>query len=24
VLCLLLFTACGLHVRQRLGWGRKP
>jgi uncharacterized membrane protein len=23
VLCLLLFTACGLHVRQRLGWGRK-
>src|SRR4051812_21662183 len=23
ILCLLLFTACGLHVRQRLGWGRK-
>ncbi|MBA2963936.1 MULTISPECIES: DUF2069 domain-containing protein [Ramlibacter] len=23
LLCLLLFAACGLHVRQRLGWGRK-
>ncbi|HYF16565.1 MAG TPA: DUF2069 domain-containing protein [Ramlibacter sp.] len=23
-LCLLLFTACALHVRLRLGWGRKP
>ena len=23
VLSLLLFVACGLHVRQRLGWGRK-
>ena len=23
VLCLLLFTACALHVRTRLGWGRK-
>ncbi|RYZ01584.1 MAG: DUF2069 domain-containing protein [Comamonadaceae bacterium] len=23
VLTLLLFAACGLHVRQRLGWGRK-
>jgi len=22
-LCLLLFAACALHVRQRLGWGRK-
>ena len=22
-LCLLLFTACALHVRLRLGWGRK-
>lgn len=22
-LCLLLFTACALHVRTRLGWGRK-
>ena len=22
-LCLLLFTACTLHVRSRLGWGRK-
>ncbi len=24
LLCLLLFAACGLHVRTRLGWGRKP
>jgi len=23
VLCLLLFAACALHVRQRLGWGKK-
>jgi uncharacterized membrane protein len=23
LLCLMLFAACGLHVRQRLGWGRK-
>lgn len=23
LLCLLLFTACALHVRTRLGWGRK-
>jgi len=22
-LCLLLFAACALHVRTRLGWGRK-
>ena len=23
LLCLLLFAACGVHVRERLGWGRK-
>ena len=23
VLCLLLFTACAMHVRMRLGWGKK-
>ena len=23
-LCLILFAACALHVRARLGWGRKP
>lgn len=23
VLCLLLFTACALHVRTRLGWRKK-
>jgi uncharacterized membrane protein len=23
LLCLLLFTACALHVRMRLGWGKK-
>jgi uncharacterized membrane protein len=23
LLCLFLFAACGLHVRQRLGWGKK-
>ena len=24
VLCLALFAACGVHVRERLGWRRKP
>jgi len=23
LLCLALFGACGVHVRERLGWGRK-
>ncbi|MFL6694400.1 MAG: DUF2069 domain-containing protein [Ramlibacter sp.] len=23
LLCLALFAACGVHVRERLGWGRK-